>query len=125
MKTVIDSDIFIDFLRLYEPAKLWFQDLDAENTLFSAVTEAELLSGNDCNNEIAMNQTLKLLGAYIKAVVTNDVAKKAGELRRVYNVPLIDAFIAATAILNEATLITRNIKDYAKIKGIKLKKPYP
>jgi len=35
-----------------------------------------------------------------------------------------DAIIAATAMINDATLITRNISDFQHVKEIKIQKPY-
>ena len=124
MKTVIDSDIFIDYLRSYPLSKRFFEELEPGKVLFSAVTEAELLSGKDCNDETSMNETLRLLNAYTKIEVTNEIAKKAGELRRVFGIQMQDALIAATAMLNNAKLATRNVRDFQRIKGLMIQKPY-
>jgi predicted nucleic acid-binding protein len=35
-----------------------------------------------------------------------------------------DAIIAATAIVNKLTIITRNIKDFEKIEGLEVINPY-
>lgn len=124
MKQVLDSDIFIDFLRSYPPSREWFTALDWENTYFSAITEGELLSGKECNEEEAKKRTLELLQAATKIIVTNEIAQKAGEVRRKYDVPMMDAFIAATALVQGATLFTRNMKHYERIKELMVKKPY-
>ncbi len=124
MKLVIDTDIFIDFLRGYTPSQEWFKKLVWEQVLFSAVSEAELLSGRDCMMPENEKKTLTLLQGGLKIPVTNEVARKAGEIRRMYDIPLMDSFIAATAILHEATVITRNVKHFGKVKEAKIKKPY-
>jgi predicted nucleic acid-binding protein len=124
MKLVLDTDIFIDFLREYTPAKTWFAQLEWEHVLFSAITEAELLSGSDCINTEAQRKTLLLLQPGIKIPVTNEIAKETGKLRRVYNIPIMDAFIAATALLYKAKVITRNFKHFKRVKGLLVEKPY-
>lgn len=124
MKFLLDSDIFIDFLRSYPPSKEWFFAIEWENSYFSAITEGELLSGKECSEEQAKKKTLELLQAATKILVTNEIAQKAGELRRTYAVPMMDAFIAATALVQGAVLLTRNMKHYERIKELTVKKPY-
>lgn len=46
------------------------------------------------------------------------------EVRRKHRMKLPDAIIAATAIIYRKTLITRNIKDFAHIKGLRLLNPH-
>jgi len=48
------------------------------------------------------------------------IAELAAELRRRYNLKLADAIIAATTLISNSELITRNIKDFKKVIGLKL-----
>ena len=53
------------------------------------------------------------------------VARKAAEVKKELNangtpIGLSDIFIAATAIVNGCSLATLNIKDFSRIKGLKL-----
>lgn len=52
-----------------------------------------------------------------------EIANKAIELRRKKNIKLADAVIAATALLNNLKLATRNIADFKAIEGIELINP--
>ncbi|MBI1970854.1 type II toxin-antitoxin system VapC family toxin [Candidatus Woesearchaeota archaeon] len=124
MSFVVDSDLFIDFLRSYPPSKDWFDKLDWEQAYFSAISEGELLSGQECTDDNARRKTLELLQAATKVLVTNEIAQKAGEVRRNYGIPIMDAFIAATALDLGCILLTRNIKHYQHIPGLTVKKPY-
>lgn len=45
-------------------------------------------------------------------------------LRQVKKIGLGDALIAATAIVNNLTLISRNISDFKNIEGLSLINPY-
>jgi toxin FitB len=56
--------------------------------------------------------------------IDNEVAVLSVELMRSKGVNLADAVIAATALINEYTLITRNTDDFKKIKGLKLLNPF-
>ncbi|OGG72982.1 hypothetical protein A3A38_04545 [Candidatus Kaiserbacteria bacterium RIFCSPLOWO2_01_FULL_53_17] len=48
------------------------------------------------------------------------LAKSAGELRRNYNLSIGDAIVAATTIAFDATLLTRNVRDFKKVPGLHL-----
>lgn len=126
MNYVIDTDIFIDHIRGFKPAEQIIKDLEEEKIkgLVSTVTVAELFSGKDCNEKQGLIAVEKLLNLVSKSEVSENLAKKTGELRRLYQLEIPDAIIAATAIENNMTLITRNAKDFNKIKELKVKIPY-
>ncbi|MEA3222438.1 MAG: type II toxin-antitoxin system VapC family toxin [Thermodesulfobacteriota bacterium] len=56
--------------------------------------------------------------------VDEDIADKAIKLRRKMKIKLADAVIAATAIVHNLKLATRNIDDFKAIKGIKIVNPF-
>ena len=123
---VLDTDIFIDFFRKFERAMGYFEDLKNTDGVvyFSAVTEAELISGRECSNIEKKAKILDFLSNFAKVPVVNEIALKAGDFSRVYNTETADAIIAATAFLMKADLITRDVDDYKNIKEITLKVPY-
>ena len=54
----------------------------------------------------------------------NDIKLKTGEIRKKNKIKLPDAIIAATALVNDLTLLSRNTKDFIKIKDLKLIDPH-
>ncbi len=52
-----------------------------------------------------------------------EIAKYASILRRKYNLKTVDSIIPSSAILTNTTLITYNLKDFKKIKELKLLTP--
>ncbi len=56
--------------------------------------------------------------------VSPNIARKAGELMRDYGLNLPDALIAATALVYDAILVTRNIRDFQRIPNLRLEVPY-
>jgi len=49
---------------------------------------------------------------------------KAVDIRKTFKTKLPDAIIAATAIVNNLSLITRNTKDFEKIQELEVVDPY-
>jgi len=56
--------------------------------------------------------------------VTEEVADKAIELRRYRNVKLADAIIAATAVVNDLKLVTRNPDDFKELTALQIVNPF-
>ncbi len=121
---VIDTNVFVDFLRNYSPAIGFFQSLDPETVLFSAVTEAELVAGKVNDESDKREKLLHFLHIWNKIPMTNPVASLAGDIVRQHGLDVPDAIIAATAVLNRADLVTHNVKDFKKVPGLKVRTPY-
>ena len=123
---ILDTDIFIDFLRGFEKAKFFFGELNKESSVlyFSAITETELISGKECGKIERKAEILDILANFNKVLVSNEIAVKAGDFSRVYCIETADAVIAATAFVMKADLITRDVKDYKRVKEITINIPY-
>ncbi|MEK6984124.1 MAG: PIN domain-containing protein [Nanoarchaeota archaeon] len=123
---VLDTDIFVDFFRSFGKALTYFEKLkDSDNIVYySAVTEAELISGKECNKIEKKAKILDFLSNFTKVNVNNEIAIKAGDFSRINNIETADAIIAATAFFMKAALITRNVNDYGRVKEITIKVPY-
>jgi toxin FitB len=57
--------------------------------------------------------------------VSQVISDKAVELRQKQKLSLGDAIIAATAIIHDCELVTRNIEDFVGITALKLVNPFP
>jgi hypothetical protein len=121
---IIDTSIFIDHLRNHAPATTWLIAQDSEEVLFSAITETELLAGQANNDESRREKLMQMLQQYTKVVVDNPTASLAGDIRRRYKIFTPDAIIAASALLCHAELITKNVKDFKKVPGLRISSPY-
>ena len=123
---VVDTSIFIDHFRGHAPATNFFESLK-EEAIFSAITETELLTGSQCNLAQTRDYILQFLSKLKKINVDNPIAQLAGDLSREYGkqgLEIGDALIAATALVYKAELLTRNIRDFEKITGLKVRTPY-
>lgn len=54
----------------------------------------------------------------------DEIANKAIELRRERSIKLADAVIAATALVNNFKLATRNVDDFNMIKKLEIINPF-
>lgn len=48
----------------------------------------------------------------------DEIVSRTIKVRKQYRFKLPDAIIAATALVNEATLVTHNKKDFEKVEGL-------
>jgi predicted nucleic acid-binding protein len=112
-RRLIDTSVFVDYLRGYAPAIDWLDGLE-EPGLVSVVTYAELLAGAGSSR---IEQKIEGLLQSRRAIrIDTAIARRAGALIRLYgpshNVAVPDALIAASAEAEGATLATRNIEHF-------------
>ena len=117
MKTYfVDSDVLIDFFkRKVEAVKLIEELNNLGNTVISVISVAELRAG--WSKRDALIYLPHLYNIFEVIQITQNIAEKAGEIREQYSkkgskLPTIDTLIAATAIVYNYCLVTRNIKHY-------------
>ena len=123
---ILDTNIIIDHLRQKDKSTSWLRKLTekvgAEKLGISMATIQELYVGKsvfDPQNEQMMLQTIS---SFEVESYSYEIAKMAGELVRNLNGQLqfADAAIAATAIVNGASLFTLNVKDFVGIKNLEI-----
>ncbi len=126
MKIVFDTTILVDHLRNFSRATDLIKKVrDKEiSGYISTLTEAELFAGKDSADEKKRLLMSELISLFTKIDIDNEVAKKAGEFKRKYNVLLDDSIIAATAAVQKSKLWTKNFEDFKKIKEIDIEEPY-
>jgi predicted nucleic acid-binding protein len=126
MPVLVDTSVFVDYLRGVERARGVVQKIKAGELecYVSALTEAELLSGRACEDPETREGVHALISLCRKENVHNQVSQKAGEFRRRYGVSLADCIIAATAYLLKSKVWTKNIEEFKRIKEIKTEEPY-
>lgn len=107
---LVDTDVCIDHLesikRLPRNGRL----------AYSVVTRAELMAGG----AEFIPAARRLLASMDELIVDRRVAEKAGALRRI-GLKLPDALIAATGLVHNLTLVTRNTADFRRVPGLRLR----
>ncbi len=121
-KILLDTSAVIDFLRRPDKENSLFYKLADEELTISIITHSELYAGKSIWEKKEVRKTVEqtLSGLNIIAL-TPDISQKAGYIKaRNQRVSLIDAIIAATALVHKLELVTLNIKDFQEIKGLTL-----
>ncbi|KQM74885.1 hypothetical protein ASE74_02575 [Pedobacter sp. Leaf216] len=121
-----DTNTVIYFLqRQFAPTAEKFIDniISTNQPAISAITEIELLCW-----KTATENDLLILRNFIKDSyvyeLSQEIKNQTVEVRKYYNLKLPDAIIAATAIVNNLTLITRNFKDFDRLSSLKVTNPF-
>ena len=123
---IIDTSIMIDHLRTLGKKESYLDHAAKNNPkeifAVSVVTVQELYVGKSTRHGKEEAEILAVLGQFRVLVYSYEIAKKAGKLARDSVRPLefADAAIAATAILNNASLLTLNKKDFEGIPDLAL-----
>jgi predicted nucleic acid-binding protein len=83
------------------------------------VTLCELFAGEHVDEDIVRVS----LGSFTAIGIDGTVAEQAGRIRRTSRIATRDALVAATALLFELQLVTRNRRDFARVPGLVLRDP--
>ena len=93
-----------------------------EQPLVSVITKIELLGFNAATVE-EQTTTETFVNASFVFNLDDGVINQTIDLRKQYRIKLPDAIIAATAIVYDLTLLTRDINDFDKIPEVKCQDP--
>jgi len=89
----------------------------------SVITEIELLCW-----KTATDDDITVINNFIADCsifeLNNDIKLQTIEIRKKFNLKMADSIIAATAIVNRLTLISRNSKDFKKVSTLSFVDPF-
>ena len=126
MVILLDSSVLIEFARTKKGNFLNVLEEIEEKSgslITSTLVICEFWSGESMKSKKAEHEAAEIF-QQIKAIPVNEIiAKKAGELRRIYKLQIADALIAATAIDSNAQLATLNIKHFKNVPGLTVWQP--
>lgn len=106
MKVVLDTNILVDYLNGFNPAKELIQSY--KKLQISIITKMEILVGVKNNQEIIKN----FLNEFNIVFLNDEIVEIAVNIRKENKIKLPDAIILATANYTDSLFITRNVKDF-------------
>jgi len=126
IKYLWDTNTVIYFLqKQFSVSAEKYVDSTLENSkpAISAITEIELLCWKTTDEK-----DLKILHSFIEDAMVFELEKsikvKTADIRKSHRIKLPDAIIAATAIIYDLTLITKNTKDFKNITNLDSVNPF-
>lgn len=126
IKYLWDTNTAIYYLQQqFPPGAEKFMDdlLKDEQPVISAITEIELLCW-----KTATEKDLEVLHNFINDALVIELEQpiklKTADIRKLHRIKLPDAIIAATALVYDLTLLSRNVSDFGNISGIKIINPW-
>lgn len=122
---LIDTNVAIEYIgeTLPEKALSLLDGIIDARFYISVINKIELLGFGSITEDEEL-KFLEFINAAFVLDLNEDVVNSTIEIRRQYKTKLPDAIIAATALVNQLTIITRNTRDFDKIEAVKVLNPY-
>lgn len=123
---LVDSNTLIDYLGRLLPDKgkqLVAGIIDRDELRISVITHIELLGFQAADDYLQKCQSLVAV-AEVVPLVDPVIIDRAILVRRETKIKLPDAVIAATALIRNLTVVSRNEKDFGRVKGLKYVNPH-
>jgi predicted nucleic acid-binding protein len=111
---LVDTDVFVDHLRgahALQPG--------SDRISYSVITRCELFAGAGDEEGVVK----LLLSPFRELIVDRQLAERAGAIRRTSGIRTPDALIAATALTHGLTLVTRNRRDFERVRRLRIRAP--
>jgi predicted nucleic acid-binding protein len=118
---LIDTNCIIDFSlgKMPEKGKTFLASIIDGEPSISVINKIEALGFSIINNAI-----LEFVEASVVIGLTDEIVEQTIFIRKTYKTKLPDAIIAATALVFNLTLVTRNNADFKIINGLSLVNPW-
>ncbi|GBU28791.1 hypothetical protein R84B8_02353 [Treponema sp. R8-4-B8] len=120
----LDSNVIIGYLagRIPSHGMKIVSEIISNRPNISVISQIEVLRFNDTpENEAVLEEFINMSKIY---PLSNNVIERTIKLCKQIKIKLPDAIIAATALLEGFTLVTRNISDFKKIPDLILVNPW-
>ncbi|MBQ1667271.1 MAG: type II toxin-antitoxin system VapC family toxin [Prevotella sp.] len=119
---ILDTNVIIYLSQ--EKMRLTDFSSKGDRLCISIISYMEAL-GNPFNNKIEETIVKSLCDTCEVFNLTKQIIDKTIEIRKQAKIKLPDAIIAASTLVNNAILVTANVKDFKMIDGISIINPIP
>ena len=120
-KYILDTNVVLDFMgrKLPEIAQDFVAKIIDDELNISLITKIELLGFSDVEQEL-----IDFVSCSNVLILNDNVVNKTIELRRKHKKKLPDMIIAATAIVYNLIIVTRNVSDFKGIDNLSVCNPW-
>ena len=111
----------------------WYASVDESDLFISPLTLGEIRKGIELARRRGDSRQADVLSGWLKTVIERfsgrvltvdpQVADTWGQMLAIRPIPLIDGLLAATAVVHDLTLVTRNVSDVEGL-GARLLNPF-
>lgn len=123
-RVVVDTSVLVDFLRRHDRETTVLGALVSQadhEFCIALITHTELYAGSSVWERPQARKELEIvLAGLLILPFSLEVSERAGWVRATYRLSPPDAIIAATALEHSLPLLTFDVADFKKIKGLKL-----
>lgn len=130
---LLDTNVISEMIKLKPNTNLknWVQSTDLNACAISALTIGEIRKGIEKLADSAKKNKLRqwletdVINKFLGRIVNIDstVAEKWGYISASNNIPAIDGLLAASALVHNLKLVTRNTKDFESIYSLEIINP--
>jgi len=118
---LIDSNILIEFTGKLLPENI--------SNLISTIIDVDFNISLINKIEVLGHRTANLawsnfVDQAVIIMIDDEIVEQTIKIRKKYKIKIPDAIVAATAIVNDLILLTRNTEDFKKIKNLRLENPW-
>lgn len=134
MSYLLDTNVISETIKR-EPNQVlmsWLKSISSTHFYISVISLGEIRKGTEKLPESLKRQQLEawleidlprnFLGRIIN--IDSEISNKWGYILAKNEAPALDAMIAASAIVNNLKLVTRNTKDFKNIPGLEIINPW-
>lgn len=130
MRSLVDTDVVIDALTRAQNATALLDSLSDDGLAISIVSVGELYDGTNRSADpaAAVGDIHAFLAGYTVLNLSDPIVREFGRLRALLRrqgrlIPDLDLLIAATALVHDLTLVTRNRRHFARVPALRLYDP--
>jgi predicted nucleic acid-binding protein len=121
---LIDTNVVIDYLG----QKMPLLGMNFMNTIIDAIPNVSVVTKIEVLGFNTPDQHYQLLTQFMEDAtvldLSNNVVDTCIEIRKNHKTKLPDAIIAATALVYDLVVVSRNVADFKNIKGIQVIDPH-
>lgn len=134
---LLDSNVVSELRsakRCHPRVRAWERETSREECWISVITLLEIRKGIDqiASKDAEFASILeRWLANRVKPTfesrilaVTTPIAERAGRIAVIRTLGLVDCLLAATALVHDLTLVTRNVADFQDLEDLKILNPW-